>query len=68
TKLLDITLTIRGAGAGERIPMAGIPHHGVENYLAKLVNQGESDAICEQICDPVTRKGPVERKGVRIVT
>jgi DNA mismatch repair protein MutS len=48
--------------------MAGIPHHAVENYLAKLVNQGESVAICEQIGDPATTKGPVERKVVRIVT
>lgn len=48
--------------------MAGIPHHAVENYLAKLVNQGESVAICEQIGDPATSKGPVERKVVRIVT
>ncbi len=48
--------------------MAGIPHHAVENYLAKLVNRGESVAICEQIGDPATSKGPVERKVVRIVT
>lgn len=48
--------------------MAGIPYHAVENYLAKLVNQGESVAICEQIGDPATSKGPVERKVVRIVT
>ena len=49
SQLLDISLTKRGASAGEPIPMAGIPHHAVENYLAKLVNQGESVAICEQI-------------------
>ena len=67
-QLLDISLTKRGASAGEPIPMAGIPHHAVENYLAKLVNQGESVAICEQIGDPATTKGPVERKVVRIVT
>ena len=54
--------------ASQPIPMAGIPHHAVENYLAKLVNQGESVAICEQIGDPATSKGPVERKVVRIVT
>lgn len=68
SQLLDISLTKRSASAGEPIPMAGIPHHAVENYLAKLVNQGESVAICEQIGDPATTKGPVERKVVRIVT
>ncbi|WP_227661586.1 DNA mismatch repair protein MutS [Klebsiella pneumoniae] len=68
SQLLDISLTKRGTSAGEPIPMAGIPHHAVENYLAKLVNQGESVAICEQIGDPATTKGPVERKVVRIVT
>jgi DNA mismatch repair ATPase MutS len=56
SQLLDISLTKRGASAGEPIPMAGIPHHAVENYLAKLVNQGESVAICEQIGDPATSK------------
>ena len=59
SQLLDISLTKRGASAGEPIPMAGIPYHAVENYLAKLVNQGESVAICEQIGDPATSKGPV---------
>ncbi|EOV9682171.1 DNA mismatch repair protein MutS [Cronobacter malonaticus] len=68
SQLLDISLTKRGASAGEPIPMAGVPHHAVENYLAKLVNLGESVAICEQIGDPATSKGPVERKVVRIVT
>ncbi|EPP0956270.1 DNA mismatch repair protein MutS [Cronobacter dublinensis] len=68
SQLLDISLTKRGASAGEPIPMAGVPHHAVENYLAKLVNLGESIAICEQIGDPATSKGPVERKVVRIVT
>ncbi|MBV4412733.1 DNA mismatch repair protein MutS [Enterobacteriaceae bacterium YMB-R22] len=68
SQLLDISLTKRGASAGEPIPMAGVPHHAVENYLAKLVNLGESVAICEQIGDPATAKGPVERKVVRIVT
>lgn len=56
SQLLDISLTKRGASAGEPIPMAGIPYHAVENYLAKLVNQGESVAICEQIGDPATSK------------
>ncbi|UTJ48309.1 DNA mismatch repair protein MutS [Atlantibacter subterranea] len=68
SQLLDISLTKRGASAVEPIPMAGVPHHAVENYLAKLVNLGESVAICEQIGDPATTKGPVERKVVRIVT
>lgn len=66
--LLDISLTKRGASAGEPIPMAGVPYHAVEGYLAKLVSLGESVAICEQIGDPATSKGPVERKVVRIVT
>ncbi len=67
-RLLDITLTKRGQSAGEPIPMAGIPHHAADNYLARLVRAGESIAICEQIGDPATSKGPVERKVVRIVT
>ena len=66
--LLDISLTKRGASAGEPIPMAGVPYHAVEGYLAKLVALGESVAICEQIGDPAIAKGPVERKVVRIVT
>ncbi|WP_373777130.1 DNA mismatch repair protein MutS [Glaesserella sp.] len=66
--LLDISLTKRGQSAGEPIPMAGVPYHAVEGYLAKLVALGESVAICEQIGDPNTSKGPVERKVVRIVT
>ncbi len=66
--LLDITLTSRGASAGTPIPMAGVPYHAVEQYLAKLVRLGESIAICEQIGDPATSKGPVERKVMRIVT
>ncbi|MFJ5348113.1 DNA mismatch repair protein MutS [Pectobacterium parvum] len=68
SQLLDISLTKRGASAGEPIPMAGVPHHAVENYLARLVQMGESVAICEQIGDPAISKGPVERKVVRIVT
>ncbi len=67
-KLIDITLTARGKSAGESIPMAGIPYHAADNYLAKLVRQGESVAICEQIGDPATSKGPVERQVVRVVT
>jgi len=66
-RLLDITLTQRGQSAGAPIPMAGVPYHAVENYLAKLVRLGESVAICEQIGDP-GGKGPMERKVVRVVT
>jgi DNA mismatch repair protein MutS len=66
--LLDITLTTRGASAGAPVKMAGVPAHSVEQYLAKLVRLGESVAICEQIGDPATSKGPVERKVTRIVT
>ena len=66
--LLNITLTSRGQSAGLPIPMAGIPYHSAEGYLAKLLRQGESVAICEQIGDPAVSKGPVERKVVRIVT
>lgn len=68
SQLLDISLTKRGASAGEPIPMAGVPYHAVEGYLAKLVQLGESVAICEQVGNPATSKGPVERKVVRIVT
>jgi len=67
-ELLDIALTTRGASAGEPIRMAGVPVQAVEQYLARLVKLGESVAICEQIGDPKTAKGPVERKVVRIVT
>ncbi|WP_258286299.1 DNA mismatch repair protein MutS [Aggregatibacter actinomycetemcomitans] len=66
--LLDISLTKRGQSAGQPIPMAGVPYHAVEGYLAKLVQLGESVAICEQVGDPNTAKGPVERQIVRIVT
>ena len=67
SKLLDITLTQRGNSAGSPIPMAGIPHHSSESYLARLLKQGESVAICEQVGE-VTGKGPVERDVVRILT
>ena len=66
--LLDITLTSRGQSAGEPIPMAGVPVHSVESYLARLVRKGESVAICEQLGDPAKAKGPVQREVVRIVT
>src|SRR5690348_6880143 len=67
-RLLDITLTQRGQSAGAPIPMAGVPYHAVESYLAKLVRLGESVAICEQLGDPSASKGLVERKVVRVVT
>ena len=67
-RLLDITLTARGQSAGQPVRMAGIPYHAVEQYLAKLVKLGESAAICEQVGDPATSKGPVERKVMRVVT
>ena len=67
-KLLDISLTTRGQSAGSPIPMAGVPYHAAESYLAKLIKLGESVAICEQVGDPNTSKGPVERKVVRLVT
>src|SRR3954451_15483454 len=67
-RLLDITLTTRGQSAGAPIPMAGVPYHAVDQYLARLMKLGESVAICEQIGDPATSKGPVERKVARIVT
>jgi DNA mismatch repair protein MutS len=66
--LLDITLTARGHSAGQPIPMAGVPFHSVEGYLARLVRKGESVAICEQMGDPAKSKGPVEREVVRIIT
>jgi DNA mismatch repair protein MutS len=67
-ELLDITLTTRGQSAGAPIPMAGVPFHSADSYLARLVALGESVAICEQIGDPARSKGPVERQVVRIVT
>ncbi|MBL4573339.1 MAG: DNA mismatch repair protein MutS [Gammaproteobacteria bacterium] len=66
--ILGITLTARGKAAGEPIPMCGIPYHAADRYLAKLVTAGISVAICEQIGDPATSKGPVERQVVRIIT
>ncbi|MAD64955.1 MAG: DNA mismatch repair protein MutS [Haliea salexigens] len=67
-ELLDITLTARGKSGGEPIPMAGVPYHAAEGYLARLVKGGVSVAICEQIGDPATSKGPVDRQVVRVVT
>lgn len=67
-RLLDITLTQRGQSAGAPIPMAGVPYHAAEGYLAKLIKLGESVAICEQVGDPALAKGLVERKVIRVVT
>ncbi|SFU76078.1 DNA mismatch repair protein MutS [Pseudoduganella namucuonensis] len=68
SRILGITLTARGSANGQPIKMAGVPFHSLEGYLAKLVKIGESCAICEQIGDPATSKGPVERKVMRVVT
>lgn len=67
-ELLDITLTARGSSAGSPIPMAGVPYHAADSYLSRLIKIGESVAICEQIGDPATSKGPVERQVVRVLT
>ncbi len=67
-RLLDIALTARGQANGAPIPMAGVPAHAVDAYLARLLRAGESAAICEQIGDPATSRGPVERQVTRIVT
>lgn len=67
-KLLDITLTTRGESGGAPIPMAGVPHHALDNYLGRLVRLGESAAICEQVSEPTPGKGIVEREVVRVVT
>jgi DNA mismatch repair protein MutS len=68
SQLLNLTLTHRGQSAGKPIPMAGVPYHAVENYLARLLKKGESVAICEQISEPGTGKGPLERQVTRIIT
>ena len=67
-RLLNISLTSRGKSAGEPIPMAGVPHHAAESYLAKLLKLGESVVICEQVGDPTSCKGPVDREISRIIT
>ncbi|HIF51729.1 MAG TPA: DNA mismatch repair protein MutS [Thiotrichaceae bacterium] len=67
-RLLNITLTKRGKSGGNAIPMAGVPYHAVDNYLARLIKLGESVVICEQVGDPALSKGPVERKIARIIT
>src|SRR5712671_1910194 len=68
SRLIDITLTARGHSGGSPIPMAGVPVHTLDTYLARLVRKGESVAICEQLGDPAKAKGPLERQVVRIVT
>ncbi|MFQ3304092.1 MAG: DNA mismatch repair protein MutS [Oceanospirillaceae bacterium] len=68
SQLLDISLTSRGQSAGQPIPMCGIPYHAAEAYIAKIVNAGRAVAVAEQIGDPATSKGPVDRKVVRVVT
>jgi len=68
SQLLDLTLTARGSSGGNKIPMCGVPVHAAEAYLARLVKLGESVAVCEQVSNPATSKGLVERKVVRIVT
>ena len=68
SEILDITLTSRGKSAGDPIPMCGVPFHSADSYLAKLIKSGVSVAICEQIGDPNTSKGPVERQVVRLLT
>ena len=68
SQILDITLTARGKANGNPIPMCGVPYHSAESYLAKLVKQGFSVAICEQVGDPATSKGPVERQVMRVLT
>ena len=67
-RLLGITLTARGQSAGKPIPMAGVPYHAAESYVAKLLREGLSIAVCEQVGDPKTSVGPVERQVVRILT
>lgn len=67
-RLLDITLTKRGKSGGKEIPMAGVPHHAAENYIARLVKLGKHVVICEQVGDPKTSKGPVERQVTRLIT
>ena len=67
-QLLDLTLTHRGQSAGKPIPMAGVPYHAVENYLVRLLKKGESVAVCEQIGDSATSKGPLERQVTRVIT
>lgn len=68
SKMLDLTLTGRDCGLEERAPMCGVPYHAIDNYIAKLLAAGEKVAICEQLSDPKTSKGLVERDVVRVIT
>ena len=67
-KELEITLTSRSMGKGLRVPLAGVPVHSLDNYLSRLIKKGHKVAICEQISDPATSKGLVDRDVVRVVT
>ena len=68
TRLLDLALTTRGRSAGKPIPMAGVPAHAMENYLVRLIRQGESVAICDQVAAPTNNRGPMRREVVRLIT
>ena len=65
---LDLTLTGRDCGLEKRAPMCGVPYHAVESYISRLIDKGYKVAICEQLSDPATSKGMVERDVVRVVT
>jgi len=65
---LEIVLTSRGMGKGNKVPLAGIPYHALDSYLAKLINRGYKVAVCEQVTKPGETKGMMERKVVRLVT
>ncbi|MCL0077396.1 DNA mismatch repair protein MutS, partial [Dehalococcoidia bacterium] len=65
---LQIVLTSRSMGKGRRFPMAGIPHHALNGYLARLITRGHKVAVCEQMSDPRTSQGLLEREVVRVVT
>ena len=68
SKELDIVLTSRSMGKGLKVPLAGVPAHALETYLARLIKKGHKVAICEQLSDPAASKGLVERDVVRVVT
>ena len=65
---LDLVLTGRAAGNGEKAPMCGVPFHAADNYIQRLVNKGYKVAVCEQLSDPAASKGLVDRDIVKIVT
>lgn len=68
SRILDITLTGRDCGLEKRAPMCGVPYHAVDSYIAKLIAAGEKVAICEQLSDPKTTKGMVDRDVIRVIT